>query len=186
MQQSWLVAAWQVLVVRGVVAVLFGIVAMVWPEPTLVVLVVVWGIWALVDGVSSLAQAFRPGPGMARLALGLMGVIALAAALFAIFRPLSAGTILAWFLGVWLIVRGVMFVFLAFARTPPAPRLLLLLGAALDLVLGVLLVTHPDKSALAIAWLLGLLALLWGLVFIAVGLLVRKNTELLGTPAVAA
>jgi uncharacterized membrane protein HdeD (DUF308 family) len=184
--QSWLVVSWQVLVVRGVVAALFGIVAMVWPEPTLIVVVVLWGVWALLDGISSLAQAFRPGPGLVRLGLALMGVVALAAAIFAIFRPVDAGTILAWFLGVWLLVRGVLEAVLAFVRTPALPRWLLLLSAALDIVLGLLFVTHPGKSALAIAWLLGLLALIWGLLFIVVGLMARKNTELPGPPPAVA
>lgn len=177
MQNNWLAASWQVLVVRGVLAVLFGVVAMVWPVETAIAVVLLWGVWALLDGISSIAQAFRPGPAVVRVAVGLMGVLALLAAVFALFRPVSAGTILVWFLGLWLIARGVFEVVIAFTRTPPAPRGLLVLSAVLDIVLGVLFMTHPDKSAVGIAWLLGLLAIVWGLVFIVVGLLARKATE---------
>lgn len=184
MQQNWLRASWQMLVLRGVVATLFGIVAMVWPEPTLVVIVILWGVWALLDGISSIAQATRPGPGLVRFAVGAMGVLALVAAFFAIFRPVSMGLVLAWFLGIWLIVRGVMEVVLAFAKARPAPRGLLLLSAALDVVLGILFVTHPGRSAIGVAWLLGLLAIVWGVVFIVVGLIARKSTTYPDPPAV--
>ena len=62
-----------------------------------------------------------------------------------------------------------------------APRGLLLLSAALDLLLGVLFVANPGKGAVAIAFVLGLVALVWGLVFLVVGLVMRKQVKALDT-----
>lgn len=174
--------SWQLMLVRGVLAVLFGAMAIAWPNATITVIAVLWGVWALMDGISSLAAALRPGPTGARLALGLVGVVALVAAFFAIFRPVEAATFLTWVLGLWLIARGVMELALAFSDRRLAPRWFILLGAALDFLLGLVFVANPGRSVVGIAWLLGLIALVWGLVFITLALVLRKQTETLGGP----
>jgi uncharacterized membrane protein HdeD (DUF308 family) len=172
--KEWLSIGWKVLVLRGVLAVVFGIVAIVWPITTVIAFAVLWGVWALVDGVSSLAQAFRPGETGPRALLGVMGVVALAAGLIAIINPALAAETLTWILGIWLLVRGVLAVVLAFTRTTPTPRWLLLLSAALDIVLGVLFAANPGQGAVSIAVVLGAFALVWGLVLVGVGLTARK------------
>lgn len=181
MESSWLAGTWKVLVARGVVAIALGVVVLAWPKPTLVVIVVLWGIWALLDGISSLTQAFRPGPTSSRVLAGVIGVVALVAAAFAIFRPVDMATVLAWFLGIWLIVRGVMDLLLSVSRQAPSPRWPLVLVALVDLVLGILFVTHPDRSAVGIAWLLGLLTVAWGLLFLLVGLMARRAEKQLAS-----
>ena len=81
------------LLVRGAVAVVFGIVAVAWPDTTIVVLVVLWGIWALVDVFGLAAQAFSPGASRnQRVLFGLMAVVALVVALLAITRPSMAAS----------------------------------------------------------------------------------------------
>lgn len=178
MDQSWLAASWQTLVARGAIAVVFGVVAMAWPLETATALVLLWGIWALVDGFSSLTQAFRGSRGgWSRVALAAMGVIALVAAYFAIFQPVKTGVVLAWILGLWLIARGVLELVLGVVGTPPAPRWLMFLSAAVDVLLGVLFVSNPGRSALGLTVLLGLLALFWGVLFIVTGLLARRAAK---------
>jgi uncharacterized membrane protein HdeD (DUF308 family) len=142
---------------------------------------VLWGIWALIEGIGLLVQAFEPGtPGAARALLVVMGLIALVVAVFALFSPGVTAKALTWILGVWLLLRAVFELVGAFAASQPTPRWLILLSAALDLVLGILFVTNPGASAMGIAWLLGLVALVWGIVFLVIGFLVRK--EVSGTP----
>jgi uncharacterized membrane protein HdeD (DUF308 family) len=166
---------WQTLVVRGVLAVVFGLVAIIWPTTTATALAILWGFWALADGIGNLVQATRPGPGSLRVAAALMGVIALVAAFFAIFSPAVTAVALTWILGIWLIVRGVMELALSFSDHRPAPRGLMLLGAAIDFLLGVLFVANPGAGVVGIAVLLGLTALAWGAVFVALGLMLRKQ-----------
>jgi uncharacterized membrane protein HdeD (DUF308 family) len=175
---DWMTAGWQFLVVRGVLAVLFGIVAAAWPISTAVALVVLWGVWAAVDGVSSLATALRRGTHpWARLGHGLMGLVGLAVAFLAIVRPGLTAVTLTWVLGIWLLARGVVNLALAVTRTPPAPRALLVLGGLVDLVLGVLFTANPGRAAVGIALTIGLVAILWGVVFIATGLAARREVR---------
>ena len=183
MPKDWLTLSWKALVARGVAAVAFGIAVMVWPIETAVALALLWGVWALVEGVGSFAQAFQPGTsGWARFGLLAMGVIAFVVAFFAIFSPAVTAVTLTWILGIWLIVRGVFEVVGAFSTSTAVPRGLLLLSALVDFVLGVLFVANPGKAAVGIAVVLGITALLWGLVFLVTGFMVRKN---LGNGAVS-
>jgi uncharacterized membrane protein HdeD (DUF308 family) len=175
MEKNWLDGTWKTLVVRGVLALVFGVVAIAWPTSTAIALAVVWGFWALADGIGNLVQAVRPGPASARLAFAAMGVIALVAAFFAIFSPSVTAVALTWILGIWLILRGVMELALSFSDSRPAPRGMMLLGAALDFVLGVLFVTNPGASVVGIAVLIGIMALAWGAVFVTIGLMLRKH-----------
>ena len=167
--------SWKVLVVQGVVAVVLGVVALVWPQITLIALVVLWGVWALVDGIAMGAAAFRPGPAGRRILFGIMAVLGVLAAFFAFFRPGLTAVALTWILGIWLIVRGAFEFFGAFSSTRTAPRWLLILGAVLDLALGILFVANPGTSVVAIIWVIGILAIIWGIVFVVLGLTVRKR-----------
>ncbi|MGB7817177.1 MAG: DUF308 domain-containing protein [Ornithinibacter sp.] len=171
--------SWKVLVTQGVIAVILGIVALVWPNITILALVVIWGVWALVDGIAMGAAAFRPGPTGQRILFGIMALIGIAAAFFAFFRPGLTAAALTWVLGIWLIVRGLFELFGAFSSTRSAPRWLLVLGALLDLLLGILFVANPGTSVVAIIWLIGIVAIAWGIVFIVLGLIVRsRSTEI--------
>ncbi len=170
MTQDWLNLSWKMLMVRGGLAVVFGILAMAWPLETAIALAILFGVWALVDGVGSFAQAFETGtPTSARILLIVMGVAALIAAFFAIFSPAVAAVTLTWILGIWLIVRGGFEVFAAFGATHDTPRWLLLVTAGVDVILGILFVANPGSSVVAIAWVLGLVAIVWGIAFMATG-----------------
>jgi uncharacterized membrane protein HdeD (DUF308 family) len=176
MTHDWLNLSWKMLMVRGGLAVVFGILAMVWPLETAITLAILFGVWALVDGLGSFAQAFEKGaPTSARILLVVMGVVGLIVAFFAIFSPGVAAVTLTWILGIWLIVRGAFEVFAAFSATRDAPRWLLLVTAAVDVILGVLFVANPGASVVAIAWLLGLIAVVWGVAFLATGFVVRRD-----------
>lgn len=172
---DWLSVGWKMLVVRGVIGIVFGILAIVWPLSTAIALALLWGFWALMDGIGSLVQAFRPESQGSRLWLVVMGVIALVAAFFAIFSPAMTAVTLTWILGIWLIVRGVFEVIGAFGSNRVTPRWLLLLSAALSILLGILFAANPGAGAVTIAVWLGIAALLWGVVFVLGGLAVRRE-----------
>lgn len=174
MLTDWLGTSWKVSLVRGIIAIVFGILAVVWPISTTVTLVWVWGVWALAEGLTSIVHAFRTGTTWSRVGWGLMGLIALAAAFFAIFRPISTAVTLTWILGIWLLVRAVFDVVLAFSGTRSTPRWLLLATAAVDVVLGVLFIANPGRSALTVTVLLGCFAIIWGIVAIGTAVTTRS------------
>jgi uncharacterized membrane protein HdeD (DUF308 family) len=171
--------AWKLLLLRGVLGVLFGILAIAWPIDTVVALAVIWGIWALVDGIGLAMAALRPGgTGGQRLLAGVMAAIALLAGLYAIAHPGAAAAALTWVVGLWLLVRGVFELVGAFTAEPAgSSRWMALLSALVDFVLGGILVAHPGQSAVGITWLLGIVALIWGVVLIVLALVVRSQAR---------
>jgi uncharacterized membrane protein HdeD (DUF308 family) len=174
MVRDWMTVGWKMLIVRGLIGIVFGVLAIVWPISTAIALALLWGFWALMDGIGSLTQAFRPEARGSRLWLIVLGVIALVAAFFAIFSPAVTAVTLTWILGIWLIVRGVFEAVGAFTTNHLTPRWFLLLGAAFSILLGILFAANPGKGAVGIAVFLGVVALLWGATFLVAGLSMRR------------
>ena len=178
MPKDLLTAAWKLLLLRGVIGIVLGIILVAWPQATIVVLMVLVGIWALIDGIGLAAQVFDKGAGTGqRVLFGVMALVALVVAMVAIFNPDKAASVITWLVGIWLLVRGVFELVGAFSSTVATPRWLLVLGALLDLVLGWLFVTHPGQSAKGIAVLIGILAIAWGVVFVVLALAARSATK---------
>ena len=178
MPKDLLTAAWRLLLLRGVIGIVLGIALVVWPEATIAVLMVLVGIWALIDGIGLAAQAFAKGASAGhRVLFGAMALVALVVALFAIFSPDKAASAITWLVGIWLLVRGLFELVGAFSSTIAAPRWLLLLSALLDLVLGWLFVANPGRAAVGVAVLIGILAIAWGVVFVVLALAARNATK---------
>ena len=173
------------LIVTGVIALIFGLVASFWPVGTALSLVVMWGAYALVDGVTALILAFsRPGAG-AKAWLVFTGILGILAGLFGIFQPVASGVALAWVLGIWLMARGISEFIGAFAKTISSPRWLLLLGGVAWFIAGILFALNPGAAALTIAFWLGAFAIAWGLLSIGAGIALRSHAKKSGAQAPA-
>jgi len=175
MLENWLTLRWTTLLVRGAVGVVFGVVAIAWPDETVTVLVVLWGCWALLDGLVTIGSAADLRGSRAMVPVIIVGVLALVAAFFALTRPGLAATTLTWFLGVWLVIRGVSEIVGAVGVSGPG-RWVLVLSGVVDGILGVLFMANPGQAVLSIASVLGLFALVWGLIILAVAFAVRRAT----------
>lgn len=166
------------LFVSGAVALLFGLVAAFFPIATGLTLVVLWGIYALLDGIVAAVMAFNPRPDQSRGYLIFTAIVGILAGGIAVFSPVTAGLALLWVLGVWLILRGVIEIISAFTQQQTAPRWLMVLGGAFWLLAGWLILSAPNTAAtLIIALWLGILAIVWGIVLITVGFLVRREAK---------
>jgi uncharacterized membrane protein HdeD (DUF308 family) len=182
-QTGVLTLGWRPLVLRGAIAVVFGIVAMAWPSLTLDVLVVLFGVWALLDGLAAFAVAFGDTRTVPRWILIVTGVASLVVAFFAIFSPGIAAEAITWVLGVWLLARGVLEVIVALVDRSGSARWVTLLNALVDVLLGTLLVSNPGGAAVGIAFILGLVAFVWGLAWIALGVWMRSSERGSGSPS---
>ncbi len=166
------------LFVSGAVALLFGFVAAFFPIATGLTLVVLWGIYALLDGIVAAVMAFNPRPDQSRGYLIFTAIVGILAGGIAVFSPVTAGLALLWVLGVWLILRGVIEIISAFTQQQTAPRWLMVLGGVFWLMAGWLILSAPNTAAtLIIALWLGILAIVWGIVLITVGFLVRREAK---------
>ncbi|HEY7718915.1 MAG TPA: HdeD family acid-resistance protein [Pedococcus sp.] len=184
MGADWLSAGWKWMVARGALAIVFGVMAMAWPIETAIVFALLWGIWAVADGIGSLVQAFSP-ESTGRVWLAVMGGLAIVAGLLAIVRPGLAAGALTWILGIWLIVRGLFEVVGAFSSTVAQRRWLLVLSGGLSIVLGFLFTANPGNAAVALAFWLGIVAVAWGAVFVVTGLMVRREGPAAAVPPAA-
>lgn len=198
MVRDWMTMSWKGLLLRAVIAVVFGIIAIAAPVAAALAFALLWGIWALADGIGAFVQAFskdvvgmnadgtavmggRSGGEKALLiVLGLIGVVA---GLLAITSPGLAAVALTWILGIWLIVRGIFELVGAFSASAAGARGLLILGAVVDFLLGILFVANPGKSVVGIAVFLGILAIVWGIVMFVIALMIRKQAN--AAPAAA-
>lgn len=168
------------LFIYGAVSVLLGIIAAAWPISTLVTLVVMWGIFALADGITALIGAFRPEAGPLRKWMIFNGIIGVLAGAFAIIHPLAGMTALVWVVGIWLIARGVGQIVSAFIVEGTSDKIMLGLGGVLWIILGGIFIANPGSGALTITLWAGIMAVLSGVFLIAAGFAARKNQAVAG------
>ena len=167
---------WWAVVLRGVVAVVFGLLAMVWPGITLLALVALFAAYALVDGAVTLAAAFGPRrAGTSRGWLIVEGIAGVLAGILTFVWPDITALVLLWLIAAWAIVTGVLEVVAAVRlRKEITGEWLLALSGVLSVLFGILLVLWPATGALAVVLLIGAYAVVFGGVLIGLGLRLRR------------
>lgn len=159
-----LTSKWWVFMVRGLAAVLFGIAALVWPGLSLVALAILFGTYALVDGVFSVAAALSPFGGSRWWALLLEGIVGLTVAFFVYTQPLMSATALVYAIGIWAMLTGVMEIVAGLQlREVISNEWLYIFGGIVSIAFGVVIFRNPAAGALAVVWLIGLYAIVFGL-----------------------
>ncbi|VXB63416.1 DUF308 domain-containing protein [Nocardioides sp. AX2bis] len=174
MSKDWYTLSPSGLLARGALGVVFGVVVMVWPITSALAFVMLWGFWVLVDSLGSLSQTLR-SDATGRMWLGLLGVLGLVAAFLAIVTPAMTAVAATWAVGLWLLVRGGVELAGALGAAGDTSRGLLVLSGVLSVLVGVLLVTNPGRSAIALAFWFGLSTALWGVAHVGLALLVRRQ-----------
>lgn len=176
MPKDWLNISWKSLVIRGVIGLIAGVLILIWPINSVSVLAFIWGLWALFDAVASFIGAFDSGvSGGNRVLLVLMGIVSAIAGVIAVVNPGLTAVVLTWVLGIWLIVQAIFQLIGAFSSSVQIPKWLLVVGALLSGLLGVLFLANPGTGALAVTLTLGILGIIWGIIFIVTGFQVRKE-----------
>jgi len=163
---------WKSALVRGAIAIVLGIIAIFWPSTAIFTFMLIWGLWALIDGIAVLFLAFQPEARAARTMLVVQGLLGVVFGLLIVTHPGLSASVVTWLAGVWFVVRGLLEAFAAFGTSP---RGMLLASAAIDIVLGVLFMANPGGSAKGITIVLGIVALLWGVALVVIGLAWRKH-----------
>lgn len=158
-----LIGNWWALALRGLAAVLFGIIAILSPTMTATVLVMLVAAYALIDGVFALIAAQRSARRFGRSSpLMLEAVFDLLLAAIAFLFPGAALVVLVYVIAFWALLSGFALLAAGFSLLRSDGDLLLLAGGLLSLVLGIALLVHPGAGVVALAWWLGLYALLFG------------------------
>jgi uncharacterized membrane protein HdeD (DUF308 family) len=176
-----LAKCWWLLLLRGISAILFGVLAFIWPGLTLVTLVLLYGAFALVDGVISLIAAFT---GSAKLVptwwLVVVGLLGLAAGIVTFAWPAITAILLVLFIGAWALVHGVFEMIGAIQlRKEIDNEWMLILGGALSVIFGLLVIIAPGAGALGLIWAIASYAIVFG--FIVLALRMRKYSYSAGS-----
>lgn len=162
---------WWVLLVRGIFAVLFGVAAFAWPGPTLVALVFLYGAYALVDGVTALgAGAFARN-----WWLVISGVLGIIVGVGTFFYPGITAVALFYLIAAWAVIRGVFEIVAAIQlRKVITGEWALILGGIFSIIFGVVLIAYPVPGVLALVWLIGAYALVFGVTMIVMAFQLRS------------
>ncbi|HEU4507311.1 MAG TPA: HdeD family acid-resistance protein [Pyrinomonadaceae bacterium] len=165
-------SSWWALVLRGIVAILFGILAFVWPQITLTALVLLWGAYALVDGAFAIAAGVKSyGENKRWWLLLIQGLLGVVAGVLAFVIPGITALVLLMLIAAWAIVTGSFQIAAAIQlRKHITGEWLLALGGVASIIFGVLLFLNPGAGALAVVWLIGAYSIVFGSLLIALGL----------------
>ena len=166
---------WWAVVLRGVCAVLFGLAAFAWPGITLAVLILLYGAYALADGVFAVIWSFMArGRDSFPWGVFLAGLAAIVAGLFAFLWPGLTALALLYLIAAWAIVRGIFEIIAAVhLRKEIEHEWLLGLAGLASIVLGVLLLAWPGVGVLAVLWWIAAFAIVFGVLTIALGFRLR-------------
>lgn len=166
---------WWVLVVRGVAAIAFGILALVWPGLALEALVVLFGAFALVDGVFTIAAAIRAAQRKATWwHLVLEGLAGIAVGVVTFLWPNITALALIYLIAAWAILTGILEVAAAVRlRREIAGEVFLAIAGLASIAFGILVVIYPGASAIAVVWVIAAYAILFGILLIALGIRLR-------------
>jgi uncharacterized membrane protein HdeD (DUF308 family) len=179
-----LIRYWWLVVLRGVAAVIFGVLALVWPDITLFVLVIMFGAYAFVDGLFTLGTAFFGDRRGRRGWLIVEGIAGIVIGLITFFWPSATALALLWLIAAWALITGVLEIAAAIRlRKEIRGEWLLALAGVLSVVVGILLVIWPTTGALAVVFLIGIYAVAFGVALVFLGFHLRT---LRGTRAPAA
>jgi uncharacterized membrane protein HdeD (DUF308 family) len=174
--ESGLASRWGWVVFRGVVAVLFGLVAFSRPGAMAFSMVLVFGCYAFAAGIATVVAAARTGRSHERWgALLVEGLLGIAVGATALLWPASTALAFLWIIGAWAIVAGALEIGSAIKlRKIIKHEWLLALSGAVSIAFGVLMFYRPVAGGLAVVWWLGAYAMISGILMIVLGFRLRS------------
>src|SRR6516164_9878942 len=163
------------LILTGVLAVIVGVIAIAWPQATVLALVILFAVYAFMDAGLQAARAFSSrsaGPVFGHLLLALIG---LAAGVVALVWPGPTAYVLVIVVAAWALAGGVVEIFAGFQSGETAgTRAMFILSGLVSIAFGVVLFARPNVGAITLAVLFGLYSLIYGFSQIAAGVQVRE------------
>jgi uncharacterized membrane protein HdeD (DUF308 family) len=166
---------WWLLLLRGLAAVIFGVLAIMSPLLAATVLVLFFGAYALVDGVIAIYASLTHREGHDRWwVLLLEGLVGIAAGVLTFTYPRLTAVVLLYFIAAWAVLTGILEIAAAARlRREIEGEWLMVVSGVLSVLFGILVAIFPAISMVAVVWLIAIYAILFGLLLITLGLRVR-------------
>ena len=169
---------WWLIALRGVFAILFGIIAFAAPGAVMLTLALFFAAYLLVDGVTGIAAAVRAARAHERWGLLLAeGALNIVMGLIAAVFPVSAVLAFVFVTAAWALITGGLMLAAAFKLTQAHGRLWLALGGIVSVIWGVLLVIAPLVGAVVLTWWLGAYALVFGIALLVLAFRLRAHKD---------
>jgi uncharacterized membrane protein HdeD (DUF308 family) len=168
---------WWLFLLRGFAAIMFGILSLVWPGISLVTLILLYGAYALVDGIFALIAGIFGTVAIApRWWLIIVGLLGIAAGVATFMWPGITALVLLYFIAGWAISTGIFQIIGAIqVRKEIDNEWWLILNGFLSVLFGIALFVMPGAGALALIWLIGIYAIIYGALMVAFAFSVRTQ-----------
>ena len=164
---------WWAWLIRGILAIIFGVIAFTQPTTTALALVYVFGIYAIAEGILNIWAALS-GKADSRFWYIIWGLISIIAGIIAFSQPVLTGFTLVIVIGAWAIVTGIFEIIAGIKlRDEIEGEFWLILGGILSVIFGILIWRNVAVGALTIVWLIGIYAILFGITLIALAFKVK-------------
>jgi uncharacterized membrane protein HdeD (DUF308 family) len=169
---------WWIFLLRGILAIVIGVLAFVWPGITLISLVLLFGIYAAADGILAIASAITGHTPMPRWWLAIVGIAGLVAAFMAFTQPGLTLAVLLIVIAVWAIIFGIMEIIGAIQlRKEIDNEWFLILSGVAAVIFGGILLLRPGLGTLALIFTFGTFAVIEGLLLIGFAIRLRGHTH---------
>lgn len=162
---------WWQIALRGLIALIFGVLVLAWPGISILVFAIIFGAFVFVDGIFTLVAAinYKAGAGR-RTWLFIRGIAGIIVGLITFFWPAITALALFLIVAAWALVTGVMELAFAFtANKSAAIRWMFAVSGILSLILGGLMLANPILGLRVIMWIIGVYAILAGILLIILG-----------------
>jgi uncharacterized membrane protein HdeD (DUF308 family) len=174
---------WWALLIRGIAAVIFGILAFTWPGATLFAICILFGAYAFVDGVFAIVAAVRAAQAHERWwPFVIEGIVGLAIAAITFYDVTITFLALYFTVAVWAFITGILEIAAGIQlRKHIANEFLLILAGLASIVFGVFMFWHPVAATIAIVWIIATYAVVFGIIMIALAFRLRAHATPGGT-----
>jgi len=174
---------WWAIALRGVFAIIFGIIALLMPGATMLALVLLFAAYLLVDGIFAIIAAVRAARRQERWGwLIFEGLVDLVTGGIAAVWPLITIVAFALLMGAWAIVTGALLLGASYRLNIPHGRWLMALAGAISMIWGVLLIIWPLIGALVLTWWMAAYALIFGVAMLVLALRLRGRRPAVAPP----
>jgi len=167
---------WWVMMLRGIIALIFALLAVFWTELTLEILVVLFAIFAIGEGFFAIASSIEASKKHEQWGLFLLeGVLGLVVGLLILSWPGISVVIFVYLIAMWALVTGLMEIWIGgSAELGPTAKSMIVLVGILSLILGVVMLAYPGATITVLIWLLGIYAFIVGIAMVIFSLEIKK------------
>jgi uncharacterized membrane protein HdeD (DUF308 family) len=167
---------WIFAVIRGALAIIFGLIALFAPIATSIALAIVIGVFAIVTGVFDIIEAIRHRGSSSMVLRIVLGAVSILFGILVLVWPGISLAILVIMVGIWAIIIGILQIMTSVRHraVPDSGWVWGIIGGALSVLFGILVLVWPGIGLVTIIWIIGIWAIVWGITLLVLGFKLRK------------